>query len=112
MLDRHMVYVLMLLTVLFLLCEKEPFQSQVFVFGTSCCFSPQDSTHRLLFELWLNYKELYKANRMICNLFRAKLILLRYESQVENMLALPYKMESCITEPSSCILPLICSCAK
>lgn len=112
MLERHMVYVLVLLTILFLLCGKEPFQSQVFVFGTSCYFSPRDSTHRLLFELWLNYKELYKANRVIYNLFRAKLILLRYESQVENMLVPCSKMESRITEPSSCILPLICSCAK
>lgn len=28
-----------------------------------------DSTFRLLFELWLNYRELLKAHKMICNLF-------------------------------------------
>lgn len=93
-----MVHVFLLLTSIYFYCVKKCFQSQVFLIGTSCYFPLWDSTHRLLFELWLNYKELLKANKMIYNSFRAKLILLRYESQLKNMLILCSKTESSVPE--------------
>lgn len=82
---------------------KEPFQSQVFLFGTSCYFPK--TAHA---DYFLNYdliiKNCLKQIKWYIiyspEKFRAKLILLRYESLVENMLILCSKTESHVTETS------------
>lgn len=61
-LEAHQVQALALLSVVYSVCERRLFRAK-------CYFSLCDSTCRLLLELWLNYKELLRANQMTHNLF-------------------------------------------